>query len=118
MEFAKVYKPPFHTDEAGLFIKASNGVKAFTVAAIDPKEEADNMVALLNDEGGKKYRKVMLFGGDKIVTSDASVFVTRGYGYLIGNENLSPEDAFKVQDDFIHWVLNKITDYREDKKDE
>ena len=107
MSFEDIYKAPFSTDKYGLYVKSSNGVKAFTVAADNPKEEADNMVALLNGEGGTKYKKTFVMG-EKIVTSNASVFITRGWGNLIGVEKLSPEDACKIQDEFISHVISKI----------
>jgi len=108
MDFNKVYIPPFSTDDIGLYVKSSNGVKAFTIAANNPKEEADNLVALLNGTGGNKYKDIMIYGGCKLVTSNASVFVTRGFGYLLGIENLSVEEAVQTQDDFIKWIIEKI----------
>jgi hypothetical protein len=107
MDFKKVYKPPFVTDDIGLYIKTSDGVKSFTVAANDPKKEADNIVALLNDEGGEKYDEIMRLS-DKIVTSHASFLVTRGLGHLLGIEKLSIEEAYQTQDDFVDWVISKI----------
>ena len=108
MDFMKVYTPPFKVTDDGLFIKASNGVKAFTVAAKNPVEEATNIVLLLNGEGGEKYDNILLFGGNKIITSHASVLVTRGFGELIGNEKLSLEEAYQTQDDFTDWVIKKL----------
>jgi hypothetical protein len=106
--FSDIYKPPFKTDDIGLYVRASNGVKAFTIAAKDPKKEADNLVELLNGTGGVKYKDVMLYGDTKIITSNASVLVTRGFGHLIGTEKLQLEDAFRVQDEFINWVMNTV----------
>jgi hypothetical protein len=36
------------------------------------------------------------------------VLITRGIGHLIGRTNLSLGEAYKTQDDFIEWVINKI----------
>ena len=71
-------------------------------------EEATNVVLLLNGEGGEKYDNILLFGGNKIITSHASVLITRGFGELIGNEKLSLEEAYQTQDDFTDWVIKKI----------
>ena len=108
MDFREVYYPPFSTDEMGLYIKSANGVKAFTVAANDPKKEADNIVAVLNDNGGEKYTDLMIFGDCKIITSHASVLVTRGLGHLIGSEKMLLEDALRLQDEFIKWTIEKL----------
>jgi len=108
MDFREVYTPPFKVTDGGIFIKAANGVKAFTVAAKNLEEEANNVVRVLNDEGGEKYDAVMTFGDNKIITSHASVLVTRGFGHLIGSANLSLEEAFKTQDEFIEWVVKKL----------
>lgn len=108
MDFKEVYYPPFSTDDAGIYIKSANGVKAFTVAANDPKKEADNIVAILNDKGGDKYTDLMVFGDHKIITSHASVLVTRGLGHLIGSEKMLLEDAFRLQDEFIKWTIEKL----------
>ena len=108
MDFREIYTPPFKVTDGGIFIKAANGVKAFTVAAKNLEEEATNIVRILNDEGGDKYDAVMTFGDNKIVTSHASVLVTRGFGHLIGNEKLSLEEAIKTQDDFTEWVVKKL----------
>ena len=108
MDFREIWKPPFVVDSDGIFIKASDGVKAFTVAANNPKAEAENIVALLNDNGGEKYKEVLIYGDHKIVTSHASVLITRGFGSLVGITNLSVDDAYKMQDDFIKWVVDKI----------
>ena len=110
MDFKEIYKPPFKVTDDGLFIKASNNVKAFTVAAKNPEEEANNIVSILNDDKGEieKYDSILLFGGNKIITSHASVLVTRGFGELIGNAKLSVEEACKTQDDFIDWVVKKL----------
>lgn len=108
MDFRKIWTPPFHVTDDGIYIKASNGVKAFTVAANSPKEEAENIVALLNDEGGEKYKDILLFGDNKIITSHASVLVTRGFGHLIGSEKLPLEEAYATQDEFTNWVVEKL----------
>ena len=108
MDFREIYFPPFSTDETGLFIRSANGVKAFTVAANDPKKEADNVVAVLNDTGGEKYADLMIFGDCKIITRHASVLVTRGLGHLIGSQNMLLEDAYRLQDEFMEWVIKKL----------
>ena len=108
MDFRKIWIPPFHITDDGIFIKASNGVKAFTLAANNLKEEAENIVALLNDEGGEKYKDILLFGDNKIVTSHASVLVTRGFGHLMSSEKLPLEEAFATQDEFTKWVITKL----------
>lgn len=108
MDFKKIWKPPFTTDADGIFIKSADGVKTFTLAANNPKNEADNIVALLNDEGGEKYEDVLLFGDHKIITSHASVLITRGIGHLIGSEKLALGEAYETQDKFIEWVIGKL----------
>lgn len=108
MDFREIYCPPFKVTDGGIYIKASNGVKAFTIAAKNIEEEAKNIVLLLNDEGGEKYDSTMLFGDAKIVTSHASVLITRGFGYLIGTLKLSVENACKIQDEFTDWVIKKL----------
>ena len=108
MDFKEIYKPPFKADKDGIYIVSANGVKAFTVAANNLKDEAEYFASLLNGEGKEKYDDVLIFGDHKIVTSHASVFIVRGIGYLLGIESMPLEEAYKTQDDFIKWVIEKI----------
>lgn len=108
MDYKKVFYAPFSTDDIGLYVRSANGVKAFTIASKNPKKEADNLVKLLNDDGGTKYSKVFLIDGTKILTSEASMLVAREWGHLIGAESLSTDEALQTQNDFIDWVIGKI----------
>lgn len=108
MNFKDIYSPPYKTDDMGLYIKSANNVTSFTIAANNPKEEADNIVAVLNGTGGKKYKHLMLYGGHKIVTSNASVLITRGLGHLLGIEGMTLEEAYKTQDEFIEWTMKQL----------
>ena len=108
MDFKEIYKPPFKAEKDGIYIVSANGVRTFTVAANNTKDEAEYFVGLLNGEGKEKYDDVLIFGDHKIVTSHASVFIVRGIGYLLGIESMSLGEAYGVQDDFIKWVIERI----------
>ena len=112
MTFKDIYKAPFHTVYDGLYGVSSNGVKTFTGFSLEAQTHIDRIVKILNGEDAPKYKKAdIAVQGAKLCVC-GHIIIVRGWGMLIGTGgfNLSREDAAKIQDDFINWVLDSITE--------
>ena len=112
MDFKEVYQPPFKMDDYGLYGVCANGTKAFTAFNAEAREQLVRIVDLLNGKG-EKYKKdeIVVKEGAKLVVKDQLIIV-RGWGRLIGfgGLGLSAREAVKIQDDFINWVVETITE--------
>ena len=112
MDFKEVYKPPFSVDKMGFYGFSSNGTTTFTAFGSVAQKNLVKVVELLNGERTDKFKK-----DDVIVKKDklfigGDVILVRGWGKLIGvgGLNLPPQEAAKLQDDFIAWVVENITE--------
>ena len=112
MDFKEVYQPPFKMDDCGLYAVCSNGTKAFTAFSNDARKELVRIVDLLNGKG-EKYKKedIVVEKGAKLMVK-GHLIIVRGWGRLIGfgGLGLSAKEAVKIQDDFINWVVETITE--------
>ena len=112
MDFKEVYQPPFKMDDCGLYAVCSNGTKAFTAFNAEARRQLVRIVDLLNGSG-KKYKKdeIVVGKGAKLIVR-GELIIVRGWGRLIGfgGLGLSAKEAAKIQDDFINWVVEIITE--------
>ena len=112
MDFKEVYQSPIKMDDYGMYGICSNGTKAFTAFSDDARKELVRIVGLLNGKG-EKYKKedIVIEKGPKLMVKGHMIIV-RGWGRLIGfgGLGLSAKEAVKIQDDFIDWVVEIITE--------
>jgi hypothetical protein len=112
MDFKEVYQPPIKMDEYGMYGICANGTKALTAFSDDARKELVRIVGLLNGNG-EKYKKEDIFvdKGAKLMVK-GHLIIVRGWGRLIGfgGLGLSVKEATKIQDDFINWVVETITE--------
>ena len=112
MIFEDIYKPPFKPMPDGFSISSDSGVKTFTAFAPSAQEHLARVMKILNGEPGiEKYNKndVVSQGTKLCICGD--IILIRGWGALtgVGGYHIPREEAAKIQDDFIKWVINTIT---------
>lgn len=78
-----------------------------------PYEIKREVIDILNDKTDKKIiKKLEIVDGYKIYMENKPFITIRGWGYLTGCGGglcLDPDVAKKTQDDFIKWIVNKLT---------
>lgn len=107
IDFKEVWKAPFRND--GLYIWSFNNVMTATnIAGKKGKKVLQDICDALN--GGKisGYKDIEVDGCE--LTINGCLIRIRGWGYLIGigGLRLKPEEAVKVQDEFINYIVDKI----------
>lgn len=112
MDFKEVYQAPFKMDDHKMYGICANGTKAFTAFGSESMNELVRIVDLLNGKG-EKYKKdeIVVEKGAKLMVK-GHLIIVRGWGRLIGfgGLGLSAKEAVKIQDDFINWVVETITE--------
>lgn len=117
INFKDVWKPPFKYDGWG-YIWSSENVMTFTFDDIGDTEDeykkintiAKNFVNVLNGDDYEKMEGLTVKNGCDIYLSDKCLGYFRGWGHLCGNTlRLKPEDAAKIQDEFINDFISKIS---------
>ena len=116
MDFKEIYKLPFRVIIDGMCAMSANGVKTFT--AFDPasQKELKRIIDILNGDSTFKYdRNSIKAEKDVIYINKESIVLVRGWGHLTGSGGLGmkPNDAAKLQDEFIEWIINTISEDRE-----
>lgn len=115
MDFKDIFKPPFSTDDYGLYVfdKESN-------ICLDYSSDRDDynpnilkqLCMLLNEESDTFEYKIAEYVKNAtdcfIALENGDTIIVRGWGYLTGVLKLSNKDAGKVQDDFLDWIISKI----------
>lgn len=112
LTFKDVYAPPFRIADLNIYVYSSNGIKTFTAFGDKAQAHMNHIVSLLNGELTEKYDKSdVIVDKDKLYVK-GSLIMVRGWGTLIGSGgyNLTPTEASKIQDDFIQWVVDTITE--------
>jgi hypothetical protein len=111
MDFKEVYKPPFRVD-MGIYGFSSNGTTTFTAFGSVAQKNLAKVVELLNGERTDKFKKDDIIVKKDKLFIEGDVILVRGWGKLIGSGglNLPPQEAAKLQDDFIAWVVENITE--------
>lgn len=115
MDFKDIFKPPFSTDDYGLYVfdKDFNICLDYHSNRIDYNPDiTKQLCALLNRESDtfeyKIKENVQNATDCFIMLENGDVITVRAWGYLIGVLKLSNKDAAKIQDDFLDYIVNKI----------
>ena len=124
LTFKDIYKPPFKRSMNGLYVQSDNHVTTFIVGSENADVHLNKIVEILNgNKFADKYDKndVSVVDHTKIVidmkyAKQKEVILVRGWGALIGSGgfNLDPKVSAKIQDDFIQWVVDSITEEKEE----
>jgi hypothetical protein len=114
LTFKDVYMPPFRVGDLSIYGFSSNGTKTFTAFGDEAQTHMRYIIDLLNGKTNEKYEKSdVSVDKDKLYVKGC-VIIVRGWGKLIGSGegcyHLSPTDAAKIQDGFIQWVVDTITE--------
>lgn len=113
MTFKEAYKLPFHEYLDWMYVLSANGTKVFTAFSPAAKGILRNIVNILNGEGTTpKYdRKFIKVDRDMILINGETILV-RGWGKLTGcgGFGLKREEAARIQDEFISWVISQISE--------
>lgn len=111
MKALEIYRPPFSSD--GCFIWSSNGVMSLMLANHYSNEEEvlDKLAQILNDDAKPTKSRQYEYNAPEILQNGEAMFVVRGWGHLTGGGamNLDPNEAMKIQDEFAHWIIGKLT---------
>lgn len=113
MKWTDIWKPPFKYDHYG-YVWDSDNVMTFTVDNLTPENDrwmqdfCDNMVKALNGEEYKQYPGLHIEDGCDLYRDDELIGYFRGWGHLCGGLKLSNEEAFRLQDEMIAYVMSKI----------
>lgn len=122
MDFKEVYTPPFKVSMNGMYTISSSHATTFTAFDELSQIYMGRIVKILNGEDLTiKFDKKNVTLKDKtklIITNtrgEKAIILVRGWGRLVGGHlKLSPTEAAKLQDEFIQWVIDSIT---EEKKE-
>jgi len=114
LTFKDVYMPPFYVGEFKIYGFSKNGTKTFTAFGDVAQSHMLNIVGILNGESSEKYnKKDVTVEKDKIYVK-GNLIMVRGWGKLTGTGegcyHLNHTDAAKLQDKFIQWVVDTITE--------
>ena len=115
LKWTDIWNKPFNYDHYG-YVWGADGVMTFTVD--DLTEENDkwmqefcaNLVKALNDEECQKYENLHIEDGCDLYQGETLIGYFRGWGHLCGGLKLSNEEAFRLQDEMIEYVMGKISE--------
>ena len=101
MNFEKYFPFPWKSDGLCYIWSANNETPLMAI---------DDIADIINDEAISQYSKVEYDKESQtILINDEPSLVVRGWGYLTsGNNNLSYEEAAKIQDDIGKWLTKKL----------
>jgi hypothetical protein len=114
MEWTDIWRKPFKHDHYG-YVWDKDNVMTFTVDDLTEgndkwmQEFCGNLVKALNDEECEKYENLHIEDGCDLYKGDELIGYFRGWGHLTGGLKLSNEEAFRLQDDMIGYVIHKIS---------
>ena len=114
LTFKDIYMPPFYVGACKIYGYSKNGEKAFTAFGDAAQAHMTHIISLLNGEKLEKYKKEDIsIEKDKLYVKNAIILI-RGWGKLTGTGegcyHIAPTDAAKLQDEFIQWVVDMITE--------
>ena len=111
MTYRDIYQPPFRVGMFDIYTHSCNGVKTFTAFGDEAKTHMCRIVSLLNGESTEKYDKSDVKVDKCKLYVKGNLIMVRGWGTLIGvgGYHIPSEEAAKIQDDFISWVVDTIT---------
>ena len=101
MNFEKYFPFPWKSDGLCYIWSANNETPLMAI---------DDIADIINDEAISQYSTVEYDKESQtILINDEPSLVVRGWGYLTsGNNNLSYEEAAKIQDDIGKWLTKKL----------
>lgn len=101
----------FHCDPYGIYMFAGEDCSLTALECVndDTGDFLRSLCNYLNHELNVFQPKIEKVDGDSIFLENGIIFTARGWGYLTGVLKLSSEEAAKVQDEFIGWVVYRIT---------
>ena len=107
------YHPKFHCDPYGIYMFAGDDTCDDNIMVLDCHNDDSGCVlrSLCNYLNGNIpvfQPRIIGHHKDTIILETGWVIRARGWGYLTGVKHLSNEEAAKVQDDFIKWVVDRI----------
>ena len=108
MNFEKYFPFPWKSDGLCYIWSANNETPLMAID--DDIDSIDDIADIINDEAISQYYKVEYDKESQtILSNDEPSLVVRGWGYLTsGNNNLSYEEASKIQDDIGKWLTKKL----------
>ena len=113
MKWTDVWRTPFRYDNDG-YIWDSGNVMTFNVDDLTEENDqwmqefCDNMVKALNGEECKQYPGLNIKDGCDLYKGEELIGSFRGWGHLIGELKMKPEEAATVQDEMIEYIMSKI----------
>lgn len=77
------------------------------------EDDQQKILDKLNNKTDKKFEhKFEIIDNGYIAYNSQKLFLARGWGYLTGTSgcNLNPEDAIKVQEQILKYIINKLNE--------
>ena len=112
MDWKDVYQWPLRKDEYGHYAFSKNGTMAITFNFnINDMKFMEKFVAIVNGEKeNEKTAGQWRADGVDIYCNDIPVCCVRGWGYLtgVGGLHLPIEEAIKIQDGFVNYILGRL----------
>ena len=117
MTYKDIYKLPFNVPEStgGIYAFSSNGIKVFTAFSDESKMHMKNIVNILNGEhyACKYIKDEVTVSGAKLTVKGNPILI-RGWGKItgkgVGGLGIDAKEAAKLQDEFIKWLVDEITE--------
>lgn len=105
----RVYELPLEYDGYN-YAWAKNGTMSLMFEFELKTEDCQRIVDIINGDR-KGIIKGLFHDEHEFFIEDQYIFCVRGWGYLtgVGGLNLPPEKAAKIQDEFIQFILKKLT---------
>ena len=112
MDWKDVYQLPLRKDEHGHYAFSKNGTMAITFNFnINDMKFMEKFVSIVNGEKeNEKTAGQWRADGVDIYCNDVPVCCVRGWGYLTGTGglHLPTEEAIKIQDGFVNYILGRL----------
>ena len=111
IDFKETYKAPFVVKNDGMYGICSNKTKAFTAFTSGAMEHLKRIISILNNESDKTYNPNEVVVRGTRLCINGELIIVRGWGKLTGSGGFAipVDEAAKIQDSFIDWVVKKIT---------
>ena len=108
MNFENYFPFPWKSDVHSYIRRANNETPLMAID--DDINYIDDIADIINDVPISQYSKVEYDKESQtILINDEPSLVVRGWGFLTsGNNNLSYEEAAKIQDDIGKWLTKKL----------
>jgi len=112
LKWEEIYELPLHLDKYGPYAWSVNDTMALMFdkrEKIGPDERA-KILASINDSAISEYENITIRNATDFYEGERYLFCVRGWGNLIGIGalNLPEEEAAKIQDGFVAYILEKL----------